>query len=162
MIIKRLITISVSAILSALVVSCSLIADYYKASMKKEAIEYFISKIAPISEKEALKREIDYYKEPQITKCETQELTGKDVIHAINELEKDKGQELFPRLNKENEITRILNYVAEHPNDIIGYYFNLSGVFTSVDTNQKYYSKDMRLICVRGKYNKLFSIVQLK
>ena len=53
----------------------------------------FIEEVAYMDEKEALSKEIDYYKAPQITvRKHIRTLTGKDLIHECNKVIKENEE----------------------------------------------------------------------
>ena len=56
-----------------------------KKGSLKEAQVHFIESVQYMSKREALSKEINYYKDPQITVArKVSDLTGKDVIHECN------------------------------------------------------------------------------
>ena len=101
----------------------------------------FIKEQSYMTEKEALSKEIDYYKAPEITyKKHTRSLTGKDLIHECNQImEEDNNKDYTQFRPTSFKITRkvadIKTYALEHPNEIIANEFKFSGIFTHFGTN---------------------------
>lgn len=102
----------------------------------------FIKEQSYMTEKEALSKEIDYYKAPEITyKEHTRSLTGKDLIHECNQImEEDNNKDYIQFGSTSFKITRkvadIKAYALEHPNEIIANEFKFSGIFTHFGTNR--------------------------
>ena len=135
---------------------CSLCISCAKYSID-DAQEHFITNVQYMSEREALSREIDYYKPPQITVSrKIKDLTGKDAIHECNIMLKEnsetdeamrKGQIQFGRVwyvDKEKE------YALDHPNDIVGAKFYFEGIFTHFANG--YGLRKAEVICINGSW----------
>lgn len=61
----------------------------------KKALEYFIEDNKYMTERDALAKEIDYYREPNILRQEyIGTLTGKNLIHIANEIQKEDGNQM--------------------------------------------------------------------
>jgi hypothetical protein len=108
------------------------------------AEQIFIEK-APITEREALSDEIDYYKPPYIkVRKHVRDLTGKDIIHICNIIERE-NEEKTERLRKGETsvvwtpfVGDIKGYALDNPNKIIAHEFYFSGTFTIGDRKNKY------------------------
>ena len=108
------------------------------------AEQIFIEK-APITEREALSEEIDYYKPPYIkVRKHVRDLTGKDIIHICNKIEKE-NEEKEKRLRRRETwvvsitfVGDIKGYALDNPNKIIAHEFYFSGTFTTGSREKKY------------------------
>lgn len=113
----------------------------------------FIKELSYMDEKEALSKEIDYYKAPEITyKEHTRSLTGKDLIHECNQIMEEDNNKDYTQFGPTSfKITRkvvdIKAYALEHPNEIIANEFKFSGIFTHFGAN-KYDEKKALVIVV--------------
>lgn len=93
----------------------------------------FVEEMAYMDEQEALSKEIDYYKAPQITtRKHTRALTGRDLIHECNKVikkneERRKSKALVIRTINVSDIKQ---YAMEHSDDIVANEFEFSGTFT--------------------------------
>lgn len=111
----------------------------------------FIKEVSIITEKEALSKEIDYYKAPEITlKQHSRSLTGKDLIHECNiiirnEQERLKNRRILPM--RTQSVERIKEYALGHPDDIIANEFKFRGIFTHYGEN-KYGERSATIIVV--------------
>lgn len=111
----------------------------------------FIKEVSYMTEKEALSKEINYYKAPEITvKQHSRSLTGKDLIHECNiiirnEQESLKKRSIFPI--RTQGVQPIKEYALEHPDDIIANEFKFKGIFTHYGEN-KYGEKSATIIVV--------------
>lgn len=108
------------------------------------AEEKFIEK-APITEREALSGEIDYYKTPYIkVRKHVRDLTGKDIIHICNIIEKENEEKMERLRRGETSVVSIAfvndikGYALDNPNKIIAHEFYFSGTFTIGDQESKY------------------------
>ena len=100
----------------------------------------FIEEVAYMDEKEALSKEIDYYKAPQITvRKHIRTLTGKDLIHECNKVikENEERRRSIAGAREKGAKIRIVysptdaeKYALEHPEDIVANEFEFSGTFT--------------------------------
>lgn len=145
----KLLATSLLVVLSVGISSCT---KSIKQQMNLAEV-HFIKKLSYMTEKEALSKEIDYYKAPQITyKEHTRSLTGKDLIHECNQImEKDKnktysqiGPTSFKFITKVDDIKA---YALEHPNEIIANEFKFSGIFTHFGSD-KYAERKAIIIVV--------------
>lgn len=70
--------------------SCSLVSSPNNDGDFEDAKEFFIKVSQIMSEQEALAKEINYYRPPQIIRAEyIGSLTGKNLIHIANQIEKE-------------------------------------------------------------------------
>ena len=93
----------------------------------------FIEEVAYMDEKEALSKEIDYYKAPQITvRKHIRTLTGKDLIHECNKVIKENEERRRSKalIIRTVNVSDIKQYALEHPEDIVANEFEFSGTFT--------------------------------
>ena len=118
------------------------------------AEQIFIEK-APITEREALSSDIDYYKPPYIkVRKHVRDLTGKDIIHICNKIEKE-NEEKEERLRRRETwvvsitfVGDIKEYALDNPNKIIAHEFYFSGTFTTGDREKKYSDRSMSFIII--------------
>lgn len=102
----------------------------------------FIKELSYMNEKEALSKEIGYYKAPEITyKKHIRSLTGKDLIHECNQIMDENNNKDYiqfgPTLFKiTKNVADIKAYALEHPNEIIANEFKFSGIFTHFGANK--------------------------
>lgn len=132
------------------------------------AEEMFIEEGEYMSERDALSKEIDYYKPPYVYKKEhIRKLTGKDLIHICNIIEKVNEKKRMSLLRGEIFIVNIemvedvKNYALDHPNDYIANEFYFKGTFTTYNKDTKYSDRQEYIIVIpelknrRGKYRYL-------
>lgn len=121
------------------------------------AKQAFIEERSYMSERDALSKEISWYKEPQITDYSYYgELTGKDIISICNKIIAE---------NKQNEeelrshrawfiytynVGDIKEYALDHPNDAIASKYHLAANFTTYSQTNPYSSKSNDVIVIRG------------
>lgn len=106
-----------------------------KIGTLESAQQHFIEEAQYMTKREALEKEINYYKEPRITvKRKVRDLTGKEAIHECNLLEKDCYGEK--------------QYAIDHPNDIVGAEYYFEGVFTHY--NHGYNTRKAKVLCING------------
>lgn len=120
-----------TSLLSLLFIACAPSID----SQMDKAESIFIDKVQYMTKKEALSKEINYYKEPEITtRSHKRSLTGKDLIHECNRvMDEDNGKDytLGPTTFKIiRPVVDIKDYAIEHPNDVIAEEFYFEGTFT--------------------------------
>ena len=114
------------------------------------AEQIFIEK-APITEREALSEEIDYYKPPYIkVRKHVRDLTGKDIIHICNIIEKENMEDIkllriFPTRRL---VGSLKEYALDNPNKIIAHEFYFSGTFTTAKRESKYNDRSMSFIII--------------
>lgn len=115
------------------------------------AEQKFIEKATYITERQALSHEIDYYKPPYIkVRKHVRDLTGKDIIHICNIIEKENMEDLdllrmFPTRRL---VGSLKEYALDNPNKIIAYEFYFSGTFTTGNRESKYKDRSMSFIII--------------
>lgn len=119
------------------------------------AEKVFIDEASYMNEREALSTEIGYYKSPQILKKQhNRDLTGKEIIHICNEIEKENtelsrrlemGEIMFAVLTK---VSDIKDYALDHPDEIIAHEFYFEGIFTTYNIENKYNKRSMKIIVI--------------
>lgn len=134
------------------------------------AEQKFIEEASIMTEREALSNEIDYYKPPYIKiRKHVRDLTGKEIIHICNKIERENFEAL-ERLRKNETwvvsttfVKDIKEYALDNPNKIIAHEFYFSGTFTTYSRGSKYHDTGMSLIIVpklednRDKYRFIYS-----
>ena len=130
-------------ILLSLPCSCDYIADQTPSLDEAEA--KFISETQIMSEQDALSNEISWYKAPQITeRTLTRKLSGKDIIHEMNQLLKEnenaKPDGIFGwKFSWNGEwIAKAKDYAVQHPDEIIAVEYYFTGIFTNYSAESKY------------------------
>ena len=123
----------------------------------REAQEHFIESVQYMSERDALSREISYYKDPQINVArKVTDLTGKEAIHECNLMLKENeqvrreietGQRQFGRMWYVDDVKE---YALDHPNKIIGAKYYFEGVFTHYGNG--YGKKKAYVLCINGRW----------
>jgi len=109
------------------------------------AEQKFIEKASYITERQALSSEIDYYKPPYIkVRKHVRDLTGKDIIHICNIIEKENMERIFPT----RSVGSLKEYALDNPNKIIAHEFYFSGTFTTADRESKYNDRSMSFIII--------------
>ncbi len=123
----------------------------------EEAEVEFIKEVQYMTEKEALSKEIDYYKAPYIhVKNKVRDLTGKDAIHECN-LIIEKNEKAMQNLasgavpfcitiNVEQE----KEFAVNHPDDIVGAEYYFEGTFTH--WNKGYNVCKAKVLCINGRW----------
>lgn len=94
----------------------------------------FVEEVAFMDDKKALSKEIEYYKDPQITaKRHVRALTGRDVIHECNKVikENEESRKSKALIFITRDVSDIKQYAMEHPDDIVANEFEFSGIFTN-------------------------------
>ena len=102
-----------------------------------EAQRQFVNEVQYMTKEEALSKEVDYYKDPNITvKYKVRDLTGKDVIHECNILLKENEQAMDDLSSGRRWVVRTWvvgdakEYAIKHPDKICGAEYYFEGVFT--------------------------------
>jgi len=125
-----------------------MIFSFFTPSIGKQkdyAEKVFIKQKSFMTEREALSKEINYYKPPYIYKKQhVEKLTGKDLISICNEIERENNErrkryergEAFSAL--EIRVSDIKEYALDHPNDIVANKFYFEGRFTNYSEDSKY------------------------
>ena len=135
-------------LLSFLFVACKPSID----SQMNTAESIFIDEVQYMTEKEALSKEINYYKKPEITtRSHKRSLTGKELIHECNRVIKENNNNDYHHLGPTTfKIIRfvddIKDFAIEHPNDIVAEEFYFAGTFTHY--NKGYDTKKANIIYV--------------
>lgn len=127
--------IIIAVFIAMLLVSCG---DFTNESKKfQEAKEQFVNNVQYMTKEEALSKEIDYYKDPEITVgYKVKDLSGKDVIHECNLLLKENEEAYEDLQTGKRWVARTWNvgeakdYAIKHPDDICGEEYYFEGVFT--------------------------------
>lgn len=115
------------------------------------AEQKFIEKASYITERQALSYEIDYYKPPYIkVRKHVRVLTGKDIIHICNIIEKENMEDIkllriFPTRRL---VGSLKEYALDNPNKIIAHEFYFSGTFTTASRKSKYNDRSMSFIII--------------
>ena len=130
------------------------IMDLWNKYQNDKYIEYaeqkFIEKASYMTEREALSHEIDYYKPPYVKeRTHVRDLTGKDIIHICNIIQKENYKDAERVLYTGtfvNTIDNIKEYALDNPNKIIAHEFYFSGTFTTYSRENKYSDKSMSFI----------------
>ncbi len=118
------------------------------------AEKVFIDEASYMNEREALSAEISYYKSPQILKKQhNRDLTGKEIIHICNEIEKknkeDKGFTIgSTTFHLYIKVADIKDYALDHPDEIIAHEFYFEGIFTTYSIENKYNKRSMKIIVI--------------
>ena len=140
-------------ILLSLPCSCDYIVDQMPSLDEAEA--KFISETQIMSEQDALSNEISWYKAPQITeRTLTRKLSGKDVIHEMNQLLKEnenaKPDGIFGwKFSWNGEwIAKAKDYAVQHPDEIIAVEYYFTGIFTNYSAESKYSTARKRLLYI--------------
>lgn len=128
-----------------------------KKGSLKEAQVHFIESVQYMSKREALSKEINYYKDPQITVArKVSDLTGKDVIHECNLMlqeneevrkEMESGRRQFGRMWN---VSDAKEYALDHPDKIVGAKYYFEGMFTHY--NNGYGKRKAYVLCLNGHW----------
>lgn len=150
------------------------IMDLWNKYQYDKYIEYaerkFIEKASIMTEREAMSKEIDYYKPPYIKiRKHVRDLTGKEIIHICNKIEKE-NEEAHEQLRRKETwviytqfVNDIKEYALDNPNKIIAHEFYFSGTFTTYSRENKYHDTSMSYIIVpkledkRDKYRFIYT-----
>lgn len=123
------------------------------SSLEKQmnfAENVFIREVSYMSETDALSREVNHYKAPEITvKYHKRSLTGKELIHECNTVI-EKNEESLSKggiLVRTYYVSDIKEYALNHPEDIIANEFEFCGTFTHFEPD-KYVKKSAAVIVV--------------
>ena len=129
--------------------------DLWNKSQIDKYFEYaeqkFIEKASFVTERQALSHEIDYYKSPSIkVRKHVRDLTGKDIIHICNIIEKEHMEdiELLRIFPTRRYVGSLKEYALDNPNKIIAHEFYFSGTFTTGDREKKYSDRSMSFIII--------------
>ena len=101
---------------------------------KAESI--FIEEVQYMSKEEALSKEINYYKDPNITvHTHTRSLSGKDLIHECNRVMKEDDEDDWHTLGPTTfkiirRVDDIKDFAIHHPDEYIANEFYFVGTFT--------------------------------
>ena len=123
----------------------------------EDAQQQFINEVQYMTEREALSKEISYYRDPQITtKRKVRDLTGKDAIHECNLLERENEENNNALRSGQAFVVRTWNFYSEkqyaldHPDDIVGAEYYFEGTFTHY--NNGYDTRKAKVLCINGKW----------
>ena len=127
-----------------------LLNKYQIDKYMKFAEQKFIEKASYITERQALSYEIDYYKPPYIkVRKHVRDLTGKDIIHICNIIEKENREDIeLLRIFPTRHVGSLKEYALDNPNKIIAHEFYFSGTFTTADRESKYKDRSMSFIII--------------
>ena len=134
--------------LSLLFVNCGPSID----SQMDKAESIFIDEVQYMTKEEALSKEINYYKAPNISvRTHKRSLTGKDLIHECNLVIEENNSKEFSNWGPMTfKVTRrvddIKDYAIKHPDDIVAEEFYFEGTFTHY--NNGYGDRMARVIYV--------------
>lgn len=121
-------------------------------SQMDKAESIFIDEVQYMTKEDALSKEINYYKAPNIsTRTHVRSLTGRDLIHECNRVIEENNNKDFINLGPTTfKITRrvddIKDYAIKHPDDIVAEEFYFEGTFTHY--NNGYDDKMAKVIYV--------------
>lgn len=106
------------------------------SSQMNKAESIFIKEVQYMTREEALSKEINYYKEPEISiRTHKRSLTGRDLIHECNRVMKEdeeKDYVLFgsTQFKTIRRVWDIKEYAIKHPDDVVAEEFYFAGTFT--------------------------------
>ena len=111
-----------------------------------------------MTKKEALSKEINYYKEPEITtRIHKRSLTGRDLIHECNRIIDENNNKDYLNFGPTTfkiirRVDDIKDFAIEHPDDIVAEEFYFEGTFTHY--NNGYDTRNANIIYVSqlGRY----------
>ena len=153
---KKAICCTIIFILVSILCACDSFNNSQTGTIE-EAQQQFINEVQYMTEKEALSKEISYYKDPQITtKRKVRDLTGKDAIHECNLLERENEENNKALRSGQAFVVRTWNFYAEkqyavdHPDDIVGAEYYFEGIFTHY--NNGYDTRRAKVLCINGKW----------
>ena len=135
-------------LLSFLFVSCGPSIN----SQMDKAESIFIDEVQYMTKEDALSKEINYYKAPNIsTRTHVRSLTGKDLIHECNRVIDEDNRKDFTHFGPTTfkiirRVGDIKDYAIKHPDDIVAEEFYFEGTFTHY--NNGYGDRMARVIYV--------------
>lgn len=162
---KKLRTLFI-VLLAPLFFSCGFVSNHNSDGDLEDAKKFFIEESQIMSEKDALAKEINYYRPPQIIRAEyIGTLTGKNLIHIANQIEKE-NQEQREALDKgltwcavTYNVSDVKEYGINNPNTNVAKLYLFGGDFVHYSNGiQRIYSlvlfiPDMKKYMeVEGKY----------
>lgn len=142
-----------TCLISILITSCTESID---KQMRATELE-FIKNRTIMTKKDALSKEIDYYKDPEITnRRHTRSLTGKELIHECNKIMKEDEEHIErDGYGIKRKAYDIKEYAIQNPDQIIANEFVFSGVFTHYGEDK--YEKYTESIIYIPKLNRFLS-----
>lgn len=135
---KKLFYFAIPLFLIFFVQSCdkvirSVNSNYAEEQDQKKALDYFIEESQYMTEREALSKEINYYKQPNIVRQEyIGTISGKSLIHIANEINKeDQNQIGFGPSNIKiiHKVDDIKEVGLNHPNEQVAKVYVFGGDF---------------------------------
>ena len=106
------------------------------SSQMNKAESIFIEEVQYMTEEEALSKEINYYKAPEISiRTHKRSLTGRDLIHECNRVMKEDEEKDYIQLGSTmfkttRRVWDIKEFAIKHPDDIVAEEFYFVGTFT--------------------------------
>lgn len=129
----------------------------YQGEFGKYAKQAFLEEQKYMSEREALSKEIHWYKEPQITSFSYEgDLSGKDIISLCNKIEAEnesKTQDISDGIYWVAicyNVSDIKEYALDHADELIASRYHISGIFTTYSEEHHYSTESNNVIVVRG------------
>lgn len=141
-------------LVSILLTSC----NQNKTSIYGEyAKQAFLEERSYMSERDALSKEISWYKAPQITDYSYYgEMTGKDIISICNKIIAENEQAMEDlRANRTwcaftHNVGDIKDYAINHPNETIASKYHLAANFTTYNQANPYSNQSNDVIVIRS------------
>ena len=144
----------------ALLSSCDQIqnsSSKYTGKYGEYAKQSFLEKMSYMTEREALSKEIGWYKEPQITDYSYYgDMTGRDIISICNKINAENERELAKlRAGRtwcaySHNVGDIKEYALNHPDECIASKYHLAATFTTYSKENPYSNQSNDVIVVKG------------
>lgn len=135
---SKIVCLMMTVVACMMAVSCDHVMrtvnpDYAAKHDQEKALAYFIENTQYMTEREALSKEINYYRAPKIIRQELiGTLSGKTLIHIANEMHKE--DENKPGLGPSNirvirNVSDVKEYGLDHPNEQVAKVYIFGGDF---------------------------------
>lgn len=121
------------------------------------AKQAFLERMSYMTEREALSKEISWYKAPQVTDYSYYgDMTGRDIISVCNKIIAENEEEMQALREGRtwcaytHNVGDIKEYAISHPDEFIASKFHLAANFTTYSQQNPYSNQSNDVIVVRG------------
>lgn len=148
-------------LVTIMLVSCGQIQstsqDNNGSKYGKYAMQAFLEERSYMTERDALSKEIGWYKEPQVTDYSYYgDMTGRDIISICNKINAENERELAElRAGRtwcaySHNVGDIKEYALNHPDECIASKYHLAATFTTYSKENPYSNQSNDVIVVKG------------